>query len=310
MKFYTTYPINSENLAKFKARAWVEFRYANIKSSYSEAKYAVSVSQEEVLVSGDLTWEGNPLDIGDNLELRGEIKLPREGIWEITGYIEAEGSGSSIIDKLFQEQIRVAVTKDAAAVMGTREFISGPLAYLDNFSYGRVSGRMVPDEQFRPTILEIDISRVPGIGEEALVSCTIRSLYDVSDYTAEFSFIRRTDENPYLKVPGDSLLVSGNLKWEGDLKPDEPAEFSATIRLPEGGDWRIQVLGDNPRNPGNLIGDGLNMNISGNIRSFGWEERPSRTRTRTDPAPEITGIPAPIPTNPALSPSPPPPIPR
>ncbi|NLD51217.1 MAG: hypothetical protein GX660_29120, partial [Clostridiaceae bacterium] len=277
LKLNAVFNINDKHLESSKmakVRAWVEFHYANIYGSYSEAKYGEDVPLEEVLVNGDLIWEGNPFDIEDDLDLRGEIQLPREGVWEITGYIESEGSGVSTLDKRFEEEIRVAVTRDAAVIMGdTWEFETGSLAYLDNFSYGQLSER-VPNELFEPVVLELDISRIPGVGEEALITCVIRSLHDVTDFTAEITFIRRTDDNPWLKVSGDNLLVDGDLKWEGNLKQDEPVEFSATIKLPEGGDWQIYAFGDYPTNEMIGFSDNIKMNISGNIRSFGWEERP------------------------------------
>ncbi|MDD5700865.1 MAG: hypothetical protein PHU23_02340 [Dehalococcoidales bacterium] len=295
MGFYKIGNAKEENPPDYKVRAWVEFHYANIYGSYSEAKYGEDVPLEEVLVNGDLIWEGNPFDIEDDLDLRGEIQLPREGVWEITGYIESEGSGVSTLDKRFEEEIRVAVTRDAAVIMGdTWEFETGSLAYLDNFSYGQLSER-VPNELFEPVVLELDISRIPGVGEEALITCVIRSLHDVTDFTAEITFIRRTDDNPWLKVSGDNLLVDGDLKWEGNLKQDEPVEFSATIKLPEGGDWQIYAFGDYPTNEMIGFSDNIKMNISGNIRSFGWKELPSRPRTRTDQAPAITSIPPPSP---------------
>jgi hypothetical protein len=52
LTFYPTamYIEDPEGLAK--AQVWVEFYYANTRGSYSEAKYAVPIPLEEVLVSG------------------------------------------------------------------------------------------------------------------------------------------------------------------------------------------------------------------------------------------------------------------
>lgn len=274
LKFYTTF-LDDEPSSPV-VRAWVEFTYANINGSYLEAKHAVPVPLDEVLVSGALAWEGNPYEIEDILELIGTVQFTREGIWEITGYIEAEGFNSPIIDKLFKEQMRVAVTEDNAAIIGSLEFRTGPLAYLGNFPYGRISGKRVPDERFNPTILELDISKIPEVGEEATLTCIIRSLVDVPDYSAEFIFSRRLDDSFIFKIPGENFLVDGDLKWNGDLKKNESVQFSASIRFAEEGDWVAQALGDDPRSPGNLIGDGIEMNITDSTRSFGWEERPAK----------------------------------
>ena len=115
-------------------RVWVEFYYANTRGSYSEAKYAVSIPYDEVLVSGRLTWEGNLNDNSNTIELGGTIQLPREGFWYITGYVEAEGLDSALMEKTFEEEIRVAVTEDAARIINVIQDYSGPFAHLKNFS--------------------------------------------------------------------------------------------------------------------------------------------------------------------------------
>lgn len=249
------------------ARAWVEFSYANTKGSYSEAKYAVPVPLDEVLVDGELTWEGNAIGIMP-LELTGTIQLPREGVWKITGYFSGEDW-----EKPFKKERRIAVTEDAAAIIGTEDFKSGPLGYLDNFNYGHGVKR-VPDERFDPVILELDISKVPRVGEEVILTCRILSMIDAPDYSVQISFTRRLEDNSILKIPGDSLLVDGNLKWEGDLKKDEPVEFSASIKFPEDGDWEIMALGDCPTNDKLEFAYRVKMNIAGDKGSFGWEGYP------------------------------------
>ena len=46
-------------------------------------------------------------EIGDILEIGGTIQLPREGIWEITGYLKAEGLNNTLMEQTFEQQIRV-----------------------------------------------------------------------------------------------------------------------------------------------------------------------------------------------------------
>jgi hypothetical protein len=67
--------------------AWIEFYWNNTRGSYSEAKYAVKIPAEEVVVSGDTNWEGNLLE---NIQLCSQIRLPREGIWKIKAFFSAE----------------------------------------------------------------------------------------------------------------------------------------------------------------------------------------------------------------------------
>ena len=71
------------------SRAWVEFYWTNTQGSYSEAKKAVPVPLSEVLVSGDLSWEGNAggmVGTGGTINLLSKVQLPREGVWKIKGF--------------------------------------------------------------------------------------------------------------------------------------------------------------------------------------------------------------------------------
>jgi hypothetical protein len=248
------------------AQAWVAFFYANTRGSYSEARYAVPVPLEEVLVDGELSWEGNALE--DELpELHATIQLPREGVWIIIGYLSNKGWEKPLGDWRF-----FAITEDAAAMMGTDDFESGPLGYLANFDYGGF-GKKIPDESF-PVVLELDISKVPRAGEEVTLTCRIDSIINCSDYSAQIYFIRRLEDNSRLEIPGGNLLVDGDLSWEGDLKKGEPVEFSATIKFPEDGDWLVRVLGDHPTEAALSFTDAIKMNINGEMGSFGWARYP------------------------------------
>jgi hypothetical protein len=259
--------------SNIKVKAWIEFFYANTKGSYSEAKHGVLIPYDKVLVNGQLDWEGNPFSINGTLELGGTIQLPREGIWEITGYMQAEGLDNTWMEQTFKAQIRIAVTQDVAAAYNTREFYDEGLAYLTNFSYGGISHR-VPNEIFDPVVLELDISKIPGTGEEATLTCCITSLYDVTDFSARITFYKRLEDYTIVKIQEDKVLVNGYLRWAGDLIKGEPITFSALITLPDEGDWQIYASGDYPTNERIGFSDIIELNISGNIRSYGWEERP------------------------------------
>jgi hypothetical protein len=270
--FYTSNPQNlPEDISNVKARVWVEFLYANTQGSYSEAKYGVIIPYDEVLVSGQLTWEGNPFDTNGALELGGMIQLPREGVWEITGYVEAAGFDNPYMVQTFNEYIRIAVTEDVAAAMRVINAYPGPLEYLDNFSYGQSTQRD-PDERFDPVILGLDISKIPSIGEVTILSCRIRSIVDAPDYSVQIIFAERLKGNATQTVPGDSILVEGDLAWIGDLKKNEPVEFTAIITFPEEGEWRIRAEGDCSTNDKLAFADSIEMNITGDISSYGWEE--------------------------------------
>jgi hypothetical protein len=224
-----------------------------------------------VLVDGQLAWEGNPFDIDGTLEMGGTIQLPREGVWDITGYLQAEGMDNTFMEKTFKEEIRIAVTKDTAKIIEIDEDYTGSLAYLRNFPYGQIDVRD-PDEQFSPVIFRLDTSKIPGVGEETLLSCRIRSIVDTADYSIKIIFAKRLEDNTIQEVPRDSILMDGELEWRGELTKNEPVEFSASIAFPEEGDWWIRAEGRCPSNNKLDFADSIKMNISNDISSYGWEE--------------------------------------
>ena len=251
------YPPSPEGLSS--ARVWVEFYYANTKGSYSEAKYAVPVPLEDVLVSGELSWKGNALEDGAPI-MHATVQLPREGVWLVFGFLQGKGWEKPVgMRSLF------AVTEDAAAIIGTPEFDTGPLGYLAHFYYGTGEKR-APDER-RPVVLELDISKLPTIGEEVTLTCRINSIIDYEDYSAEFHFVKLAKYTPLTEVNGHNLLVDGDLNWEGDLKKGKPVEFSATVKLPECGIWIVEVLGDDPESP-NRLRDEIDIIITNDVQYF------------------------------------------
>ena len=272
--FYTNSPNLPDDTNNVEARAWVEFSYANTQGSYSEAEHGIPIPYDEVLVSGQLAWEGNPFDINDTLNLGGTIQLPREGIWNITGYLQAEGLDNTFMEKTFKEEIRVAVTKDTAKIIKIDEDYTGSLAYLRNFPYGQIDVRD-PDEQFSPVIFRLDTSKIPGVGEETLLSCRIRSIVDTADYSINIIIDKRLKDNTIHEMPIESILVEGDLAWQGELKKNEPVEFSATIAFPEEGEWQIRTEGRCSSNDKLNFADSIKMNLTSDISYYGWDERTS-----------------------------------
>ena len=255
-----------ERLAK--SRAWVEFVWVNTQGSYSEAKYGLPVPLEQVLVSGNLNWAGDAFEARE-IGLSSTVRLPREGIWIIYGYLSGENWNQPQ-----ESRMAIAVTKDTAAIMGTEEFRSGPLAYLGNFPYGQ-AGRGTLSE-LHPVIMELDISKAPRVGEEAILTCRISSLHDVSNFSTELRFFRRRKDNSILTITPASLLVNGVAEREFNLQANETVEFSATIKFPEEGDWWIYAEGISEEDRTNHTGgyaDNLRMTITGEKSFFSWQER-------------------------------------
>jgi len=74
-----------------------------------------------------------------------------------------------------------------------------------------------------------------------LLTCRITSLNDVPDFFAHISLFKRHEIKD---IPFSSFLINGDLEWQGDLKQMTPVEFSAVIKFPEEGEWRIYAEGN------------------------------------------------------------------
>jgi hypothetical protein len=247
------------------AKASLRFQWTNTQGSYSEAYSPVQIPAEEVMISGELPWEGS---YKDGLALHSKIKLPHDGIWEISGGFTGEGWSYSGIGA----GTRVAVADGTAEFMDTEEFKNSSLAYMGNNSYnGGVRGPAVPYQGGSSVSLGLDISKPPRPGEEVILSCRISSIIDISDVSIEWFFLRRLGDE-IEEIPPTELLTSADLSWKTDVKRGEPAVFSTTIKFPMEGNWEIAVGGKSGTKY--LVGSGHRMRISiTSTRSyFGWTD--------------------------------------
>lgn len=253
------------------ARAWVEFGWTDIHGSFSEAKKTQQVPASEVVVNGDSTWEGKA---GSQFEFKCKIKFPREGIWVVSGIFTGEGWSST--ESGF---ICVALADGMAMDYYGKDFKSGPLAYLSYFTYGGVNYPLeVLLTEDRPVLMDLDIDKAPKVGEEAIITCTINSLYDVDDFKTQISFDHRTADTIQVQIPGDDFLVDGNLRWQGDLKKGSPITLRATIKFPEEGDWNIGIRGNSLEREKQLkdgYGNVMRVSIAADRGCFGWPDRPT-----------------------------------
>jgi hypothetical protein len=268
-----------------KARAWIEFYWTNIHGSYSESNHAVKVPLEEVLISGEVNWEGNYFERKNiGLTLHSKIQLPREGVWQIRGFFSGDDWKSPQ-----QSVLRIAVSDGDAANMNQPEFKSSLLAYLGNigggfndlidFPYFPYTGyQQIFINESDPVYLELDISKAPIVGEQVIVTCRIISLHDVPDFSAYVKFWKEPFKG---YAPASDLLISGNLTWKGNLKAKQPVEFNSTIKFPSEGDWAIFAEGnslENYKNQMTGVATSIKMNITPERGSFGWKERQTNTQ--------------------------------
>jgi hypothetical protein len=267
-----TFDVNTPNPQDLSnARMELEFYWTNTQGSYSEAIRSVLVPIDEVLVCGDTIWEGNASS-KDSVSLHNQIILPREGVWKIWGIFYNND------ERIWSDYIKVAVGEGTSAVMYTEEFYASPLAYLANLYYGEGGEKRF--DEMNPVVIDLDISKPPRVGEEAVITYRIRSLYEVADFSTQFLVYKRTEGVAQERVPVENIITGADLAWEGDLKPGEPVVVTTMVVFPEAGDWRIGVYGDIP-DSNFTPADKIQLNVTDVRGSYGWEER--RTRSTLTP---------------------------
>jgi hypothetical protein len=270
------------------AKAWIDFEWTNIQGSYTEAKHSIQIPLSETAVSGNMTWQGNALANRNFKAIDCQIRLPREGVWKINSHLSVF-SGNTW-KQIHSGGLQVGVAEGTATIItGSREFYSSQLGYMGNYPYGNVPDRVL-NETSDPILLVLDISKAPKVGEEAILTCRITSLHDVSDLPTKIDFSKWQQATKRTPIPGTDLLVKGDLDWRGSLKSGQPVEFSATIKFPEEGDWLVHgqgnILTTNIGN--NAFSDEIRMTFTGDRGSYGWKTYPQPSFSIT-----IPGIPTP-----------------
>ena len=199
------------------------------------------------------------------ITLHSQIQLPKEGVWQIRATFSGQDWTSV---PSFTKSIAVA---DGEAVSMVRRYLeSSKIAYIGYFPYGNGYQKIL-DEEHAPVILELDIANAPLTGEDTLLTCRITSLNDVPDF---FTHIRLFKRHQIKDIPSSSFLVNGSLEWQGELKKMTPVEFSAVIKFPEEGEWRIYAEGNSLlREEMELSGfeDKIKLTVTDEKSYYGWK---------------------------------------
>jgi hypothetical protein len=270
------------------AKAWIDFEWTNIQGSYTEAKHSIQIPLSETAVSGNMTWQGNALANRNIKAIDCQIRLPREGVWKINTHLSVL-SGDTW-KQIHSAYLQVGVAEGTAAIItGSREFYSSQLGYMGNYPYGNVPDRTL-NETSDPILLMLNISKAPKVGEESILTCRITSLHDIADFPTTITFTKWQKATTGTEVPGNDLLVKGDLAWRGSLKSGQSVEFSSTIKFPEEGDWLIHgqgnILTTNIGN--NAFSNEIRMTINRDRGSYGWKSYPQPSFNIT-----IPGVPVP-----------------
>jgi hypothetical protein len=150
--------------------AWLEFYRMDTRGSYLEAYNLVQVDPLDMPVTGQTKWNvDSPQDKTVRLSCR--VRFPAEGIWHIQGFFYDNSK------RILKVDLSIAVEKGAAMnVSGISQ--SKQFEDINNLLNGYPGFNGASTYVFRDSILmELELSKAPGIGEEVRVTCRIVSLH-------------------------------------------------------------------------------------------------------------------------------------
>ncbi|MFB0556601.1 MAG: hypothetical protein ACETVW_01950, partial [Dehalococcoidia bacterium] len=196
----------------------------NVQIEWIEPKRdrVVKVPPEDVLVEGDFNWEA-AVTKDVPVEFSAVIKFPYEGKWRIRAVSTSPGWES--------DGISLYVTEDS----GTFDL---PKDYRPNTG----PSPSTPTERW-PLSVQVDIPKAPRLDEPVELTWVVNSIRDIGEVEAEIEFYRM-EGTDRVEVLAQDVLVEGDLSWEGSLKKDTLVQLSATIKLPQEGDWEIHARAD------------------------------------------------------------------
>ena len=215
-------------------RAWIEVTYVNTTGSYQESKLKLDTPASSILASGQSTTWDVILAEGEPVELRSTVRFSEEGIWEIMAFLQRDGSERT----MWGDDIRVAVYQDRAGIYGARADQVGELAWMRDYSPN--VGSRTGSSTIGQVTTTLDLSRPPRVGEPIELTWSIVSAKDVKQASVWIDFYLMTPGRAEATtIPEESILVTGDVHWEGSLQKHTPVSSSATIIFPEEGDWQI-----------------------------------------------------------------------
>jgi hypothetical protein len=182
-----------------------------------KTRLVVEVPTQDVLVGGNLDWEGDMT--GKPMNFSATIKFPYEGNWRICARSTYHYDDS---DCVF-----LNVAED-----------SGTFGFKEDYAPPAWCGD-TPSE-LCPIIVEFDISKPSRLDEPFQITWGISTIRDIAEAVGEVEFYRM-EGTDRISMPIEEVLIEGDLTWNGSLKKDSPIYFSATVKLPQKGDWEIRA---------------------------------------------------------------------
>ncbi len=136
-----------------------------------------------------------------------------------------------------------------------------------------------------PITLDVSISRVPLVGENAVITATVTSIFDAPGTTVT------------IKIPEGAELVGGALSGTYDLVANSPQSMEATIRFTTAGDYTIEVLARHVVDDSSVWGDLKALYLTIGVSNSMYTPPPTDTLHPTTQTPPVLPdtVPAAIP---------------
>lgn len=240
----------------------LEFERIDLKT-----RHLIQVPAQEVLTSGNLNWEGDMT--GEPMDFSATIKFPYEGNWGI--YARSTERPQD------EDDIFLNVAED-----------SGSFGWMKNYAPMVDPFPDTPSEIW-PVTVNFDIAEPPRLNEAFKVTWGISTIRDITEASGGVRFIHM-EGTKEISVPVENVLINGDVTWEGSLKKDSPLQFSATVKLPEEGDWAVGAWSRSYAEEEPIgAGSALYMHISKDKGTWGWTE--SHENPYKGPPPPPTTLP-------------------
>jgi len=131
--------------------------------------------------------------------------------------------------------------------------------------------------------LELRLEKAPRLNEPVELTCIRTAIWDIPNekINMDFEWIEPKRDR-VVEVPPEDMLVEGDFDWEAAVTKDVPVEFSAIIKFPHEGNWRVRAVSTSP----GWESDCVFVHVAEDSGTFGWQEdyRPSMSAVPSTPS--------------------------
>ena len=119
-------------------------------------------------------------------------------------------------------------------------------------------------EFIRPVVtpwgVKLQLEKAPRLNEPVELTCRVWTDYDIQNENISLRIERINPKTGrVVKVTPEDILVEGDFNWEAAVSKDSVKEFSAIVKFPHVGEWRISAR-TTPGIPRNY--DGLSLYVA------------------------------------------------